>query len=101
MTLYITEFNSQGYDQRGNLAPVAQLPPIAEQTVATGGTSAQSAALTASTAIVRLHSDTTCSVAIGVNPTAATTGMRLYANSPEYFMVQPGQGYKIAVIANS
>ena len=99
--LYITEFNSQGYDLRGNLAPVAQLPAIAEQTVATGASSVQSAAFSPSTAIVRLHSDATCSVAFGVNPTATTSSMRLYANSPEYFMLQPGQGYKLAVIANT
>lgn len=99
--LYITEFNSQGYDQRGNLAPVAQVPAVAEQTVATVGISTQSAVFGASTAIVRLISDTTCSVTFGINPTATTGSMRLYANTPEYFMLQPGQGYKLAAIANS
>lgn len=98
-TLYITELEEQGRDGNNQLAPAPQLPPVAQQTVAVGAGSIQSAALNARTRMVRLVSDVACSIDVGANPTATATSLRLSANVPEYFAVKAG--LKIAAIANS
>ena len=94
-TLYISEYkNYPGIYQ----APLA--PEITHQTLAVGGSSAQSNAFNAQTQLVELVCDTTCSVQIGgTNPTATTTSHRMAAGVPEFWIVQPGD--KVAVIANS
>lgn len=97
-TLYITEYstalNETGYIQ------VALEPEINSQTVAIGGSSAQSTALRNNTNLVRLETDGICSVLFGSNPTATTTNRRMQAGDIEYFGVS-NQGLKIAVISNT
>jgi len=83
----------------GNLLPVPSHPPLAEQVVAIGGASAQSAAFNAKTQMICVHADAICSISIGANPTATVDTRRLAANSTEYFEVQPG--HKLAVITNT
>jgi hypothetical protein len=99
--LYITEFGAQGRDQQNFIAPVATMPALVQQTVAISASSAASAAFGAQTAMIRIESDTTCSVIVGTAPTATTTSMRVAADSPEYFAIPMGQSFKIAVISNS
>lgn len=95
-TLYIEEFavrQSFGWQ-------AAQTPGVVSQTVAIGGSSAQSAAFNSQTTLIRVHSDVVCSVEIGgSNPTATTSSMRFAANQTEYFIVHPGD--KLAVITNN
>lgn len=96
--VFIAEYpNSRVY--QGGLIPVSEMPPLAEQTVAIGGGSTQSAAFNAKTQIIRVHTDAICSIAIGANPTATANTARLAANATEYFKVAPGD--KIAVITNT
>lgn len=97
--LYVTEF--VGADEKTNvLVPVAKMAGIVEQTPVTiSGTSAQSAVFGSAAGLVRVHSDASCSIAFGTNPTATTSNMRLSAGQAEYFAVHPG--YKVAVIANT
>ena len=97
--LFITEFKSLRKDRSGFIPQVGALPPVADQRVAISASSGQSAALNAETRIVRLESDVICSIAVGPNPTATTSTMRLAADSPEYFFVNPTD--KIAVISNT
>lgn len=97
-TLYIAEFTESAFGQISGHAPVAALPAVAEQTVAISGTSAQSSAFGNQTEIIRVHTDTTCSILIGTNPTATAAKLRMVADQTEYFAVQPGD--KIAVITN-
>jgi hypothetical protein len=99
--LYITEFTNQGQDARALTMAVGLEPPVAEQTVAIGGGSAQSSALNAKTTFIRIHCDAICSIAIGTNPTASGTTRRLAANATEYFSVPQNQAFKVAVIANT
>jgi hypothetical protein len=99
--LYITEFANQGRDANGLIAPIADEPPAANQTVAIGGASVASSAFNALTKIIRVHTDVVCSIEIGTAPTATTTTRRMAANSTEYFSVPLGASYKIAVIANT
>lgn len=98
--LYITEFQHEGVDAMGRIMPVAKALPLAEQKVSFS-TSTQSAVLNANTTLVRLHTDSTCSVAFGTNPTATTSKMRLVSDQTEYFSVQPNSELKIAVISNT
>src|SRR5579859_588396 len=96
-TLYVEEF-SQPVPV---LYQAAITPSLASQTVAIGGSSAQSAAFKNDTVLIRVHADAICSVQIGLNPTAATTNMRMTAGQTEYFLVPKGAEFKIAVISNT
>ncbi len=95
--LYITEFFSQGVDggSKTPVVPVPQMPPAAEQVV-TFTTTTQSAALNAATRFVRLIADADCHIAVGANPTATTSNLKLIAGAAEYFGVTPG--HKIAAV---
>jgi hypothetical protein len=98
--LYITEFDTTKIIE-GAGAPgiITDEPPLAEQTVAIGAGSVQSAAFNAGTQMIRVHTDAVCSIAIGTNPTASATTRRLAANQTEYYGVMAGQ--KLAVIQNT
>jgi hypothetical protein len=98
--LYITEYAwMASVPNAGPQMPME--PPVAEQTVAIGGTSAQSATFNAKTRFVRLHTDAICSVEFGTNPTATATDGRLAANQTEYRGVPEGGTLKVAVITNT
>ena len=68
-TLYIAEF-ADVRSLPGGAGQIAYQPPLAEQTVAIGGASAQSNAFNAGTRFIRVHTDAICSILIGANPTA-------------------------------
>lgn len=99
--LFITEYARQGRDAAGYGLVVAEEPPVANQTVAIGGTSAQSSAFNASTYFVRIHTDAICSIEFGTDPTASTTTRRMAAGATEMFAVPAGKSYKVAVITNT
>lgn len=96
--LYITEFAAPAVVS-GKVAPVGAQPPIAEQTVAIGAGSVQSAAFNAATRFVRLHTDAICSISFGSNPTATATKARMAAGQTEYYGVNASD--KVAVITNT
>lgn len=99
--LFITEFSNRGIDMNGAATHVQSVPEKANQVVAIGAASVQSAAMNAKTSMVRLCADAPCSVQFGTNPTATATMMRLPANVPEYLAIPAGKNYKIAVITNT
>ena len=66
---------------------MAKLPGLAEQTVAIGASSTQSAPFNVNTRFVRLCADVACAVAFGRNPTASAANMLIASNIPEYFEV--------------
>ena len=91
--VYVAEFASIDLN-------VVREPPLAEQTVAIGGSSVQcSNAFHQCTRVIRVHTDAICSIAISANPTATTNTRRLAANTTEYFGAESGN--KIAVITNT
>lgn len=96
-TLYITEGKNlaNGPYQEG-IAQMMTLPPVAEQTKAIGASSVQTSAFNATTNLIRVHTDTDCHIAVGSNPTATISTLRLVAGTTEYFGVKPG--HKLAVI---
>lgn len=102
--LYITEYANSGRELKKNIVQSAEEPRLAGQTIAIGAGSVQSANLNAKTRLIRVHTDAICSVAIGANPTAVATDMRLAANQTEYIALTPElvkAGCKVAVITNT
>lgn len=92
-TLYLAEFAESDVNS-------SKEPPIAEQTIAIGGSSvACSNAFNARTRLIRVHTDAICSIAIGAAPTATAAKRRMAANQTEYFSVEAG--FKVAVITNT
>lgn len=103
MPLYISEYATPRIN-RGSALGLPQDPPIAEQTVAIGAGSVQSANLNAKTRLVHLHADAICSIAIGTNPTATATNRRMSAGQTQLIRVSPeavAAGLKLAVITNT
>ncbi len=108
--LYITEYASLSNLPVGQTGQMPQETPLAEQTVAIGVSTTQSAAFNAKTNVIRVHTDAICGVTVGVNPTAtvASGGAgsgRMAANQTEYRDVSLGRiagtPFKIAVIQAS
>jgi hypothetical protein len=69
---------------------MAKAPGIAKQTVSLSGSAAESAKFNAETTFIRVTTDTTCSIDIGEEANATTSTPRMYANTVEYFAVNPG-----------
>jgi len=65
------------------------MKPAATQSV-TYTSSTQSTAFDEATRLVRIVADAAVYLAFGANPTADATGIKLAADSPEYFEVNPG-----------
>ena len=100
-TLYIAEYSGiavPGPEPHGFQAPQE---PSLDQTLAISGAPAASTVFAATTRMVRLHTDATCSVVFGLNPVAATGNKRLAANQTEYFGVPAGAGWKVSVVTNA
>lgn len=98
-TLYITEYADVVQTVRGG-TPVPVDPPIAEQIVAIGVSSVQSAAFNTLTRFIRIHADAICSVNNNsANPTATAANGRFAANQTEFRGATGGM--KLAVISNS
>lgn len=96
--LYITEAKRFGHDDRGVAVPALQMPPVAEQTVAIGVGSVNSAPFNDKTRAVELHCDAVCHIAwstsaqvkAGTQVAAVTSKKRLPADSTQFFTVEPG-----------
>jgi hypothetical protein len=99
--LFIAEYVQPAQFEGGNVVAFPQEPPIAEQTVAIGGASVQSAAFNAKTTFVRIHTDVICSVKFGTNPTASATTARMAGGQERFVGVPVGQAFKVAVITNT
>lgn len=78
-----------------------QEPELNTQTVAIGASSTQSSALKNNTQMVRVHTDSICSVLFGNNPTATTSNRRMVAGQTEYFRIPVDSSLKVAVITNT
>ncbi len=95
--LHITEFDRLAVSaNNGPVVQIASMPPLAEQTVAIGGSIAESSAFNASTRFVCLTPKADCHVAFGETPVATTNSKPLTAGQDYYFGVTPG--HKVAVI---
>ena len=101
--LYVTEFASLRGAGYPNALPI---PANAAQAIATSATSAQSAAFQNNTVLLRINNDSSSAVslAFGTNPTAViSTGIRMGANTTEYFDIsaQQGDGWKVAAVVTT
>jgi hypothetical protein len=98
--LTITEIATLGQTLvEGQVIPAPQLPGVAEQNIAIGGSSVASAAFNPATRFVMINCDVPCCLAWslpGVTPTAVTTAQRMGQNETRFVAVSPGG--KVAVI---
>lgn len=77
-------------------APIQVLRPSTTQTVAIGGSSAQSTAITSGLPAVQLVATSDCYVAFGSNPAATNTSMYLPALTPMTYRIDRSD--KVAVL---
>jgi hypothetical protein len=97
--LYVTELASLAQDTFAGGAQLAHFPSLVDQVVPfSAGIFALSLPFGRETRILRLHSDSVCSVNVGFT-TANTSNMRLAANQTEYVAVKPQS--LLAVISNT
>lgn len=96
-TAFIREYADIGVTYGKYLQAGAE-PGLADQTVTTSGTSAQSNAFNANTQLIAISTPAAQAVAcvFGSNPTALVSSLRLPANSIVFFGVKPG--HKVALI---
>jgi len=97
--LHITEFSTQARDSAfgSALVPVPQMPPVAEQTLAIGATSAACTnGFNAATRFIRLTPKADCYIQIAATPVATTSLLPLTSGQAYDFGVTPG--HKVAVI---
>lgn len=103
--LYITEYAQLGVDSlsRGQLCP--QEPAIATQVISYAAGAAASAAFNPDTKLVRIHTDSICSVLFGVAPVATVNHPRMAAGQTEYRAVgnpqAGGTPLKVSAISNT
>jgi hypothetical protein len=98
-TLYITECKRTIVDTSNRYVNVPSMPPVTEQSVPIGGTSAAYNPFNTSTRFIIVNADTPCSLAFGPTPVAVATAHRVSLNETRSYGVMPGQ--TIAVIANT
>jgi hypothetical protein len=101
--LYITEFASPGV-AHGGVVPVGNAGGWRENAsspLAITATSTACVTMGVNTTLVRLHTDSTCSVLItsAVTATATANNARMIQNQTEYYAVQSGQ--VVVVITNT
>lgn len=97
--LYVGEYCDIGTTSRGSI-PIPLDPPLAEQAVEISSQSKQSKTLAAETCIVKLVSDTDCSIAIGADPDATNSVRFLAAGKEQIITVTTGSKQRIAVVAS-
>lgn len=97
--LDITEYAELAVDAPGKTIAVGREPAVAEQQLAITSPAVQSAAFSDTTKFIRVHADTACRIAYGVDPTATGAHRRIPANGTEYFGVRAG--HKISVITTT
>src|ERR1700755_1169177 len=97
-TLYVSEYiaiSNTGVALQGVMTPLSKTPtpaaqePSVDQTIGISGSSTQSTTFSDTTTFIRVHTDSICSIAVGLNPTATTQNKRMGANQTEYFGVYP------------
>lgn len=104
--LYVTEYTGTGdLVAQGN---VAAEPENTTQVVSFTGTQGTSSAFANNTTMVRLQSDSICSVVFStytagaaVDPVATANNRRMVAGQTEYFKIPTGRGFKVSAITNS
>ncbi len=102
--LYISEYArmTQASGPGNAVVQAPEEPPVATQAIDFTSGAVQSAAFSAKTRFVRLHTDAICSVKFGAAPTATANDPRLAAGQTELRGI-PGDGSaaKVSAIANT
>ena len=102
--LYVSEYVD--FAQQQGMALGLACEPSTDQVVDYSAGHAESTAFAATTRLVRIHTDSICSIAFGTAPVANTGNNRMVAGGTEYFEV-PNDGnnvvtpYKVSAVANT
>jgi hypothetical protein len=99
-TLYVTELAKLGYDANGDGVLAPTMPPLHEQAVTIGGSSAASNSFSSGANFVMISTDSACCIAIGASPTAVVGFHRVAANETRFYTLG-ARGQSVAVIASS
>jgi hypothetical protein len=91
-TAYIREYQDIGVTYAGKVVQAPAEPGIADQTVTTSATHAESATFNTLTRVVAVSTAAAQAhcIAFGVSPVATTSNLRLPANSMFFFTVRVG-----------
>ena len=89
-TMYISEYRGIQTGPNGEPIQAGSEPSVATQAV-TFTTATASAAFNVATNLVRISCDAEAHLSFGTGPTATTSHLQMQADSPEYFIVVPGQ----------
>jgi hypothetical protein len=98
--LYITEYAQLMPSPPGGVGQVPMEPALATQTVSFT-THTESLAFNAQTRVVRVHTDSICSLIFGASPVATTSHPRMAAGQTEYHGVPVGASYKVSAVSNT
>lgn len=105
MTVFLTDYTSQGFDGYARVQSSAMAPYNQNQHLASTASSAQfTNAISNQSSLIRIHNDATNPInfEIGTNPTAvAGSSPRMAANQTEYFCVPLNSGFKVAIITTT
>ena len=97
--LHVAEFEKLGKGSRGEMIPICEMPPIAEQAI-TYTTNVVSAAFNESTRFIRVKPlGGVAHIAVGASPAATASSTPLSDGETEYFSVINGD--KIAAYDGS
>lgn len=96
MPVYVSEFTRLTVDDNGARLPCPPVPAAAEQAVAVGGSSAQSAAFGANVRFVQVHATEPAGLAFGADPTAVDNRHVIGEGETRWYAVVPG--HKLAAI---
>lgn len=99
-TLYVAEFETMAWVGPSMIHrhPAAAQPALAAYAITITSPAAQGPTFNAKTRFIELHSDATCSFAIG--SAAVATANRMAANEPPRYYGVNGSGY-VSVISNT
>ena len=89
-SMYISEYRGVQAGPNGEPIQAGSEPSITTQKV-TFSTATASAAFNAATNLVRISCDAEAHLSFGTAPTATASHLNIQADSPEYFIVVPGQ----------
>ena len=97
--LYVSEYEDYGWSNKS----VLRAPAITSQVVTIGASTLSSISFQPQTRVVRVHTDTTCSVVFGTAPSATLSSPRMATGQTEYHALPSTTNttLRVAVIANS
>lgn len=99
-TVYISEHEDYGQVTQSGIIPAATLTA---HIVSVTATASLSSAFSSAARVIRIHTDTVCSVSFGTAPSATASSPRMAGGQTEYFFLPATTNttFRISTITNS